>query len=67
MTTKGRAPVDDAVTFRAGIEPNSRKWLSVDGEAATQIVLQVPASELPNAIRLVTLIGEEIEVTVRRA
>ena len=47
----------------AGQNTNAR-WLSVGSEGDAKIVLEVPASELAQVMRLATLGGKVLKVTV---
>jgi hypothetical protein len=55
-------PIEFLATL-AGTHTAAR-WLSVDREGAAKIVLEVPASDLPAVLRLVTVADKVLRVRV---
>lgn len=56
----------DKISFTAALagQNTAAKWLSVDSEGSSKVVLEVPASELAAVMRLATLGGKALRVTV---
>lgn len=54
------------VAFLAALagQNTAAKWLTVDSEGAAKIVLEVPASELAQVMRLATLTKSLLKVSV---
>lgn len=44
--------------------PNIQSAISVGGDGATRVKLDIPSSELANAIKLVMLKGQAFKVTI---
>lgn len=56
----------ESIRFSAALAGTNTaaRWLSVDVEGSAKIVLEVPASELAQVMRLATLGGKVLKVTV---
>jgi hypothetical protein len=59
----------DKVTFLAALagQNSAAKWLTVDSDGAAKIVLEAPASELANVLRLATKTRTLIRVAIEDA
>jgi hypothetical protein len=56
----------DSITFLGALsgQDTAAKWLSVDSDGASKVVLEVPASELAQVMRLATKTKSLLRFTV---